>query len=189
MAARGKDARRNVMEAAVSGVPAGVPFVICATATLALAGFLFAGGGIDGFRLKDGSFTDELPGWGVALIGVWMAGAAVVGLVLPLAALAIWGRHTSIRRALAPYVLVLVFQICLEILFARLFLPNIVVLTGILFTGYRLWQLRSAWRSLRESVAPGRCVVRWILLLGLGGWTANLLFLALISLPRVLEFG
>jgi hypothetical protein len=117
-----------------------------------------------------------------------MAAVALVSLALPAATLAVWGREAAVRRALVAYLVVLVVQISVEMVYSGLFFPDIVVLTGIVFTGYRLMQLRGARRRfvLAEGPTPrGRTAVRCCLSLGLVFWSANLVFLVSVALPRV----
>lgn len=74
---------------------------------------------------------------------------------------------------------------------SQLLAPGIVVLIGIAFTVYRLWQLRVA-RRFGVTTKPGevgRRVVDGLLVLGFGFWSVNLLFLILIALLRVLKMG
>ena len=116
-----------------------------------------------------------------------MAAVALVSLVLPAITLLVWG-----RRALLAYVVVLVVQISVEMAFSGVFFPDIVVLTGIVFTGYRLRQLNAAyWRFIPVEVpsAFGRAAVRLCLSLGLVFWSANLAFLVFVALPRVIRLG
>ncbi len=124
------------------------------------------------------------------MFGVWMIAIAVVALLLPLLALAFYGRYSSVRLALLPYVLVLIAQILTEVLFMRMFVSNIVVVTGLVYTSYRLWQLwssRKYFRAMERPTGFGRGAVGALLSLGLIFWAANLLFLSLIALPRVVE--
>ncbi len=74
----------------------------------------------------------------------------------------------------------------------RSFVPNIVVLTGLAFTSYRLWQLgyaRKQFAAAREPTELARDAVRGLLSVGVSLWTGNLIFLLFIALPRVIEFS
>ena len=128
---------------------------------------------------------------GVAL-GAWMAAVALVSLVLPAITLLVWGRPAAVRRALLAYVVVLVVQIAVEMAFSGVFFPDIVVRTGIVFTGYRLRQLHAARRRFVPVEVPsalGRAAVRLSLSLGLVFWSANLAFLVFEALPRAVGLG
>jgi len=83
-------------------------------------------------------------------------------------------------------------QIAVEMVFSGVFFPDIVVLTGIVFTGYRPLQLDAARRRfipVEGLSALGRAAVRLSLWLGLVFWSANLAFLVFVALPRVVRFG
>lgn len=90
------------------------------------------------------------------------------------------------------YVVVLVVQISVEMVLSGVFFPDIVVLTGMVFTGYRLRQLYAARRRFVPAdvqSAFGRAAVRLCLSLGLVFWSANLAFLVFVALPRVIRLG
>jgi hypothetical protein len=165
-------------------VARGLVFAGAATTGIALVGWLAVRGALPVF---DGAgFVGALPGWGEAALGAWMAAVVLVSLGLPLVTLAVWGRLAAVRRAL------LVVQIAVEMVFSGVFFPDIVVLTGIVFTGYRLRQLDAARRRFVPVEVPsalGRVAVRLSLSLGLAFWSANLAFLVLVALPRVVRFG
>ena len=160
-----------------------VAFVVAATVALALVGW---SSGTALPVLRETPVAEALPAWGRAALGVWMGVLAVVSLALPLLALIIWGRHASVRRALLPYALVLAAQILIEATFSSVFVPNLVVLTGLFFTAYRLWQLwttRRFFSGVESPTGPGRSFVGGLLSLGLVCWAANLSFLLLVALP------
>ena len=167
----------------------GLVFAAAATAGIALVGWLALLGVLPVF---DGAgFVGTLSGWGGSAVGAWMAAVAVVSLGLPAATLAVWGREAVVRRALLAYVVVLVVQVSVEMAFSGVFFHDIVVLTGIAFTGYRLRQLRGARRRFFPAEVPsalGRAAVRGCLSLGLVFWSANLVFLVFVALPRAVGF-
>jgi len=83
-------------------------------------------------------------------------------------------------------------RVSVEMVFSGVFFPDIVILTGIVFTGQRLWQLHGACRRFALAggpSTPGRAAVRLCLSLGLAFWSANLAFLVLVALPRAGWFG
>jgi hypothetical protein len=172
------------------GMVGGLVFAAAAAGGIAAVGWLAVRGFVPTF---DGAgFVSTLSGRGAAALGAWMAAAALVSLVLPATTLAVWGRQTAVRSALLAYVVVLGVQIAVEVVFSGVFFPDIVILTGIVFTGYRLRQLYGA--RLRFALAEGpsavgRAAVRLCLSLGLAFWSANLAFLLLVALPRAGWFG
>lgn len=167
-----------------------VLFVILATPALVVIGLLAEAGRLPGLGRGGTPVAETLPVWGGVVLGAWMALVAVVALVLPLVALAIWGGNADVRRALAPYVLVLICQILVEATLARVFFSNIVVIVGLSYTIYRIWRLRLVRRDFAGATVPGRygrTVVDAILTLGLVSWSANLVFLLFVALPHVLR--
>ncbi len=170
--------------AATRALPNAV-FVVSATALATLAAWL-ATEVVP--VLEETPFTETLPGWGRTALGAWMLAITSVSVLGPLAALAVWGRYREVRRVLLPYVLVLVVQISVEILLPGVVSPNVVVLTGLVFTGYRLLQLRVCRRFSLDAGVPdrlGNVVVGGLLSAGLTFWAANGLFLLLVTLPGV----
>jgi hypothetical protein len=163
----------------------GLAFAGATAAGAALVGCLATLGVLPVF---DGAgFVGTLSGRGKAWLGAWMATVALVSLALPAATLAVWGREAAVKRALVAYVVVLAVQISVEIVYSGVFFPDIVVLTGIVFTGYRLMQLHGARRRFALAEGPsarGRAAVRCCLSLGLVFWSANLAFLVSVALPR-----
>ena len=162
-------------------------FVVAATALTALSAWL-ATEIVP--VLQESPVVEALPGWGRATLGLWMLAIVAVSLVGPLAALAIWGRHREVKRVLLPYVLVLAAQISIEVMLPGALPSNVVVLTGLAFTGYRLLQLRSCRRFFRDADEPGRAgraVVVGLLMAGLAFWAANGLFLLLVALPLIVK--
>ena len=149
-------------------VVGGLMFAAAATAGIALVGWLAGRGALPVF---DGTgFVGTLPGWGGAALGAWMAAVALVSLALPATTLLVWARRAAVRRALLAYEVVLVVQISVEMVFSGVFSPDIVVLTGMVFTGNRLRQLYAARRrfvSVEVPSALGRAAVRLCLSLGL----------------------
>ena len=170
--------------AATRALPNAV-FVVSATTLAALAAWL-ATEVVS--VLEETPVADTLPGWERTALAAWMLAVASVSVLGPLAALAVWGRYGEVRRVLLPYVLVLAFQIFAEILLPAVVSPNVVVLTGLTFTGYRILQLWVCRRYFLETGVPdrlGNAVVGGLLSVGLVFWTANGLFLMLVALPGV----
>ena len=171
-------------------VVGGLVFAVTATAGIALVGWLAVREALPVF---DGlGFVGTLSGWGGAALGARTAAVALVSLALSAITLLVWGRRAAVRRALLAYVVVLIVQSSVEMVFSGVLFPDIVVLTGIVFTGYRLRQLVAARRRFVPVEVPsafGRAAVRLCLSLGLVFWSANLAFLVFVALPRVIRLG
>ena len=135
-----------------------------------------------------GEFYGSLPAWGRAAFAAYVGSAALLGLVLPAAALLAWGcRDAAVRGALAPYALLLLCQVLVEFAFARVFFPNIVIFAGLIYTAYRVWQLRRARKAFPTGPRRGlpRRAARGLLVAGLAFWSVNLVFLLAVMTPRV----
>lgn len=171
---------------------ADVVFMGVATLCLALLGWSVQTGAlpwvVPGAESSFGALTTSFPPWGRAAFSVYMFAATTLGLVLPLGALCVWGRHTSVRAALLPYVLVLLVQIVVEVLFARIFFPNIVIVVGFVYTLYRIWRLwgvRSVFVLAAQPTGLAKSLVATVLSASLVFWSFNALFLTVIMIPRL----
>ena len=204
MEAKGKETRGADARRAGGAVPfrraewaLDALFAAASTLVLALIGVLVGAGALPWVVPGDGAdifgeFYGSLSARGKAAFVTYMGTASLLGLVLPAAALLVWGRHdAAVRRTLAPYALVLLWQVLVEFAFARAFFPNIVIFVGLIYTAHRIRQLRrarEAFAAAREPAGLGRGAVRGLLLAGLVFWSCNLVFLLAVMLPRVTEF-
>lgn len=167
-------------------------FVAGATALLALFGWLAGRGALPWFRRGEPPLFREFSAQARAVLGAWLGTLAVLTLVLPLASAFAWRRHEAIRHTMVPYALVLLIQIATEAVFSRLLFPNIVAVVGLTYTPYRLRQLARAREVLRvadASTETGRRVARLLASVGLALWAANLVFLLVGALPKVVRVG
>lgn len=119
-----------------------------------------------------------------ALLG-WFVLAAGTSLVLPAGVLLRWGRDPVINRALSPYVTALLIQIATEGVLSRRSPPWTILISGALFTAFRLRQLQRAHHELRNAgLTPGRRAACATVRIGLVFWSANLGVLASHALRR-----
>jgi hypothetical protein len=167
-----------------------VGFVIAATLLLTLFAWYLEAGGLPWLMpLSMEALLRLAPLWvGPAFRG-WFTTAALLTLLLPLLALVAWGRNASVRWALLPYMLLLVVQIATEKVLARLFTIKAAAFIGLVYTGYRVWQLVRTRAAFAAAPAPSglaRHGVNLILRAGLIFWSANLLLLMAIVVGRTL---
>lgn len=150
-------------------------FLLAATALAIAAGAAGAAGGAVGVDL-DTAFR----GARGELLQAWMRLAVVLAVLAPTATLARWGRDPAVRRALLPYLGVLLAQVGTEATLPRLLPSWTVLVTGTLHTGFRLWQLRTARADLTAThpATGGRRAARAVVTAGLGFWALNLAVLA-----------
>jgi hypothetical protein len=147
----------------------GGAFVLAAAVLTAAAGS--AGGAADPVA--------ALGDTGGSLLRVWFGLALALAVVLPAGVLLRWGGDPVVRRALLPYLGVLAVQVATEAVVPRLLPPWTVLVSGGLYTGFRLWQLRTARSDLAAaSGGPGRRAAAAVVTAGTVFWTLNLLVLA-----------
>ena len=149
-------------------------FVLAATALTTAGGLAGAAAGAGVVDLGT-----ALGPTGSSVLPLWMALAVVVAVVLPAGVLIRWGRDPVVRRALAPYLGVLLVQVATEATLPRLLPSWTVLVTGALYTGFRLWQLGTARRDLAGArvdvgTRAGRRAAAAVLAVGLAFWAGNL---------------
>lgn len=168
---------------------ANVLFVLAATMSVVMLGWLVSIGVLTGIDPGRAPLQTTFPAWGLIAFGVWMALAIITSVLLPLLALVLWREQPHVRTVLLPYLGLLLVQIPTEMLFAQWFFPNIVAITGLIYTSYRVYQLWYGQRALMQHAdVPGRSqALRAILLLGICFWTANGAFLVYVLITRVIH--
>jgi hypothetical protein len=156
-------------------------FVILATLIMMCIGWLISG------ELLPIRQTIEHSEARLKFIQVWMQLAIAIGLVLPTIAFIAWFRHLEVRKIFGFYLLLIAIQIVTEQIVSEVWLSSLVVVTGMLYTVFRVWQL---WQSLQlirttQRRSQYRLVssVLWLLLLF---WSSNLIVLFTVALPSVL---
>lgn len=133
---------------------------------------------------KPFSLPQPLPSWFKA----WLLIVLTVGVLLPLIAWVWWGfglGKTGVVVALAPYFLMLGFQILSESLTINRFHSCVWVMIPCLYLPYRIWQLHSGLTLL--SSESELMWVRYLLRLEIGLWIFNY-GVHLSQLPRLLRW-
>lgn len=171
-----------VRKALASAAGVDAIFVVVATLSLAALGWVVQTGALPRVRFvtSPAEALTASSSWERVAFGVYMFTAVALGLLLPLAALSVWGRHPSVRAALLPYTLVLLVQTVVEGLFARIFFPGIVVVVGFVYTLYRvgrLWRARNAFATSAQPAGPARSFVGTVLGASFVFWSFNAIFL------------
>ena len=129
-------------------------------------------------------------------IKVWIQLAVTIGLILPTVAWLVWFKYSESRIIFGFYLLLLVTQIATEQIVSSVWLPSLVVVTGTLYTLFRVWQL---WQGLQQmktsppqsarsatSKKPQQKLASGILWLLLLFWSGNLIVLLTIAWPSIL---
>lgn len=156
-------------------------FVVLATLIMMLMGGLTANG------LLPIHYTIEYSAAELKFIQVWLQLAVAIGLVLPTVAFIAWVKHPELRTIFGFYLLLLVIQIATEQIVSKVWFSSLVVVTGTLYTAFRVWQLwqglqlmRTAQTRSQQKSASG---VLWLLLLF---WLSNLIVLFTIAWTSIL---
>ena len=134
---------------------------------------------------KPFNLPQPLPSWFKA----WFFIVLVMGVVLPLIALVVWGvwwGKTSVVVAIAPYFLMLAFQILSESVTLNQFHSCVWVMIPCLYLPYRIWQLHTGLMLL--SGESELILVQNLLRLEIGLWIFNY-GVHLSQLPRLLRWG
>jgi hypothetical protein len=156
-------------------------FVVLATLTMMLVGWLISS------ELLPIRQTIKYSEAGLKFIRVWMQLAIAIGLVLPIIAFIAWFKRPEVRKLFGFYLLLLVIQIAIEQIVSEVWLSSLVVVTGTLYTAFRVWQL---WQSLQLMRTPQKRsryrLVRGVLWIMLLFWSSNLIMLFTIVWPSVL---
>jgi len=123
-----------------------------------------------------------LPAW----FKVWFLTVQLVGGLLPLVVMALWGvwwNHNRVLTVFIPYFVALGGQILSESVALRWFHSIVWVMVPYLYVPYRIWQLYQGWRLLRlDSALVG---IQNLLLVVILLWTLSY-SLNLSQLPRLL---
>ena len=152
-------------------------FLVLATLFIVIVGWAWR-------HSKPFSLPEPLPEW----FKVWFGTVQVVGVLLPLLAMLLWGvwwGYSSVLTVLSWYFVMLGLQILSEILRLRQFHSVVWVMVPYLYLPYRIWQLYEGLTLL--SPEPELIWIRNLLIIEIVLWTLNYA-LDLSQLPRLLRW-
>ncbi len=133
---------------------------------------------------KPYNLPEPLPGW----FSIWFGTVQVVGGLIPLIVMCLWGfwwGDSSVLTVLIPYFVMLGLQILSESLSLRQFHSVVFVMVPYLYLPYRIWQLYEGFSLLNP--ASELIWVRNLLLVEIVLWALNYA-LDLAQLPRLLRW-
>jgi hypothetical protein len=133
---------------------------------------------------KPFSLPEPLPGW----FKIWFGTVQVIGVIVPLVVILVWGvwfGDNRILTVLVPYLVMLGLQILAEILTLRQFHTVVWVMVPYLYLPYRFWQLYEGWKFL--SSETDLTWVRNLLVVEIIVWVVNYA-LDVTQLPRLLRW-
>jgi hypothetical protein len=152
-------------------------FLVLATSFFVIVGWAWR-------HLKPYELPQPLPGW----FTIWFLTVQVLGGLLPLVVMLLWGiwwGYTSVLTVFVPYFVLLGLQILSESLSLRRFRSVVFVMIPYLYLPFRIWQL---YRGLALLNPAGELVwVRNLLLVEMVLWAATYV-LDLAQLPRLLRW-
>ena len=157
-------------------------FVTCATLLLWPLNWLMLGDTLLIKKAIDYSISQT------NFIRVWLKIVVVLGLLLPGVAFFVWWRYPEPRKIMGFYLVVLIVQIVAESILSRVLFPSLVVITGTIYTIFRIWQL---WQGQQLVMAAAQTnnqnlifsSLLWLLLLF---WSSNLIVLFTVAWPSIL---
>lgn len=152
-------------------------FFLLATAFTVVVGWAWR-------HLKPFTLPQPLPGW----YKIWFGTIQIVGIVIPLLAMFLWGiwwRYSSVLTVLIPYFVMLGLQILSEILTLRQFRTVVWVMVPYLYLPYRVWQLYEGLKFLTPET--DLIWIRYLLIVEIVLWSGNYA-LDLTQLPRLFRW-
>lgn len=152
-------------------------FFAIATAFCAIVGWAWR-------NTKPMTFPKPLPGW----FKIWFGTVQVVGVLVPLVAMLLWGvlwGYTSVLTVFIWYFVMLGLQILSESVTLRQFQSVVWVMVPYLYLPYRIWQLYEGLSLLNPE--SELIWIRSLLILQIVLWTANYA-LDVSQLPRLFHW-
>jgi hypothetical protein len=121
-------------------------FVACTTVLLLALNWLMLGDTLPIEKTIDYSALQA------NFIQIWIKLAAFIGLLLPIIAFFVWWRYLDRRKILGFYLVVLIVQIAVEMIVSRVLFPSLVVMSGTIYTAFRIWQLWQGQQLVKAEV-------------------------------------
>ena len=107
-------------------------FVICATLLLLQINWLMLRDTLPIKKAMDYSTSET------NFLKFWIKIAVVIGVLLPGVAFFVWHRYPEPRKIMEFYLVVLIVQIVAESILSRVLFPSLVVITGTIYTVFRI---------------------------------------------------
>lgn len=152
-------------------------FFLLATSFIAVMGWAWR-------DAKPFSLPVPLPGW----FKIWIGSVQVLGMLLPLVVMLLWGGwwgYSSVLTVLGWYLVMLGLQILSENVALRQYHSVVWVMVPYVYLPYRFWQLYEGWTLLGSET--NLVWVRNLLILELVVWIVNYA-LDVSQLPRLLRW-
>jgi hypothetical protein len=114
-------------------------------------------------------------------IKVWINFALLFGVIIPIIILLFFWNAPIVRAFFSHYLFAVAVQLASERILNRTLCLSAVVISGTLYTGFRIWQL---WSGLHLITYPQPWLLMlWLVLLF---WVANMIMLTTMAIPSIL---
>ena len=110
-------------------------FVTCATLLLLQLNWLMLGDTLPIKKAMDYSTSET------NFLQFWIKIVVFLGVLLPGVAFLVWHDYPEPTKIMGFYLVVLIVQIAAESILSRVLFPSLVVITGTIYTVFRIWQL------------------------------------------------
>ena len=112
---------------------------------------------------------------------IWIQVSLLLGIIVPIILLVVFWKVTTARQFLSVYLLTVGIQLASEKVFSRQLCKSSVVAVGLLYTGFRLWQVGSGLQLINYG-QPWFSLL-WLVFLF---WVANMVLLTTFAIPIIL---
>lgn len=145
-------------------------FIVAATLLILLSGWLLEANLLPIQSTLSYTVTER------NFVQLWLQIAIGLGIILPGAAFLVGIRRPKVRIIFGFYLLVLAVQIATERILIRIFPSSLMVIVGMIYTTFRIWQLWQGQRLAQSGNAYNQFIrgILWLLLLF---WSANFVVL------------
>ncbi|MGD1919100.1 MAG: hypothetical protein ACFCAD_09515 [Pleurocapsa sp.] len=113
---------------------------------------------------------------------IWLQLSLLLGIIIPIVLLAVYWTVPIVRQFLSVYLLTVGIQLASEKVFSRRLCKSSVVAVGLLYTGFRLWQMGSGLQLINYG-QPWFSLL-WLVFLF---WVTNMVMLTTFAIPIILS--
>ena len=112
---------------------------------------------------------------------IWIQLSLLLGIIIPTVLLAVYWNVVNVRQFFMSYLLIVGVQLASEKFLSRWLCRSTVVAVGLIYTGFRLWQMGSGLQLINYG-QPWFSLL-WLVFLF---WVANMVLLTTFAIPIIL---
>lgn len=112
---------------------------------------------------------------------IWIQLSLLLGIIVPIVLLAVYWNVVTVRQFLMSYLLIVGVQLASEKFLSRWLCRSTVVAVGLIYTGFRLWQMGSGLQLINYSQLWFSLL--WLVFLF---WVVNMVLLTTFAIPIIL---